>query len=157
MSARGIVSAALAAALAGLAAVSGGALVREARATGLALPARALADTLDERAARALHDVELYRALREATPEDARVFVIGDAADAGTHHAFTETEPLVFPRRFFRIDGIPEGWTPGDLAADARVVAVGYGALRDLDLSAFFEPLAEGARFRLWRLREGGR
>lgn len=136
-----------------LAAVS---LAREARATSFG----SLSESLDARAARALQDVELYRALRDATPPDAAVFFIGDPAEASVHYAFSQTEPLVFPRRFYRVEGMPGDLAPGKGGLDERAHAVAYGSLRELDLSGSFEPVADGALFRLWRLRPaaaGGR
>jgi hypothetical protein len=149
-------------ALAAVASASAWSLAREAWTTGLRTPLAALTDPLDARVERAVHDPELYRALRDATPADARVFFLGDATDAGTHLAFSQTEPLVFPRRFFRVDGLPAGWTPGAIDDPDRVVAVAYGALRELDLPDSFEPVAAGGRFRIWRLvgsreRDAGR
>ena len=123
-------------------------LQREVRASDL----RAVGGDLDARVERAVADPELYRALRDATPPDVRVFFVGDAADVGTQLAFAETEPLVFPRRFFRVYGIPAGWEPPRLEG-VPVAVVTYGALRDTDLSAWFDQAAEGARFRVWLLR----
>lgn len=124
-------------------------LAREARATSFG----SLTESLDARAARGLADVELYRALRDATPPEAAVFFLGDPAEVAAHLAFSQTEPLVFPRRFYRVEGLPQDFTPRAGGLDARSHVVTYGALRELDLSEWFEPLVDGARFRLWRLR----
>jgi hypothetical protein len=134
------------AAVGGLAGLS---LAREARSTSFG----SLSESLDERAARALADVELYRALRDASPQDAPVFFIGDPADAATHLAFSQTEPLVFPRRFYRAEKVPEGWSPGGIFLERSVLVVVYGARRDLDLGPWLEPVSAGARFRLLRSR----
>jgi len=124
-------------------------LARESRATSFG----SVTESLDARAARALADVELYRALRDATSPDAPVFFIGDPAEAAVHLAYSQTEPLLFPRRYYRVNLTPESFTQRPASLDARAHVVAYGALRGSDLSQWFEPVAEGAHFRLWRPR----
>ena len=129
--------------------LAGRSLAREARGASFG----SLRESLDARAARALTDVELYRALRDASPAGAPVFFIGDPADPTTQLAYSQTEPLAFPRRFYRVETIPADWSPAGAGLTGTILVVAYGALRDQDLGPWFEPVAAGARFRLLRLR----
>lgn len=149
----GLAAGALTAYLLVTAALSGLDLAGEARSIELGT----VTDSLDERVERGVHDAELYRILRDATPPSAQVFFLGDATDAGTHLAFIQTEPLVFPRRFFRVEKIPAGWQPADLSAEGPICAVGYGAMRGVDLGEWFTQVAEGANFRVWLLTKEAR